>query len=89
MYYGAAWNKLNSSFTLAQALTRKRCHQGGEAESSHSQKSQWRPTQDMEEQRVTNPTEEKTCSINDLADNELRFRDMDLPKVSAGHDQRF
>ena len=35
----------------------------------------------------TNPTEEKTCSINDLADNELRFRDMDLPKVSTEHDQ--
>ena len=31
--------------------------------------------------------EEKTCSINDLADNELRFRDMDLPKVSTEHDQ--
>ena len=37
----------------------------------------------MEEQRATNPTEEKTCSINDLVDNELRFRDMDLPKVST------
>ena len=42
---------------------------------------------DMEEQRATNPTEEKTCSINDLADNELPFRDMDLPKVSTEHDQ--
>ena len=31
----------------------------------------------MEEQRATNHTEEKTCSINDLADNELWFRDMD------------
>ena len=29
----------------------------------------------MAEQRAINPTEEKTCSINDLADNELRFRD--------------
>ena len=36
-------------------------------ESSHSQKSQWRPAQDMEEQRATNPTEEKTRSINDLS----------------------
>ena len=34
----------------------------------------------MEEQRTTNPTEEKTRLINDLADNELRFRDMDLRK---------
>ena len=42
----------------------------------------------MEEQRATNPTEEKTCSINDLADNELRFRDMDIPTVSTEHDQR-
>ena len=42
----------------------------------------------MEEQRATNHTEEKTCSINDLADNELRFRDMDLPEVSIEHDQR-
>ena len=47
----------------------------------------WRSVQDMEEQRTTNPTEEKTCSINNLADNELRFRDMDLPKVSTEHDQ--
>ena len=46
------------------------------------------PAQDMEEQRATTPTEEKTCLINDLADNELRFRDMDLPKVSTEHDQR-
>ena len=38
--------------------------------------------------RATNPTGEKTCSINDLADNELRFRDMDIPKVSTEHDQR-
>ena len=64
-----------------------RYNQGGYEENSHSQKSQWRPAQDMEEQRTTNPTEEKTCSINDLADNELRFRDMDLPKVSTEHDQ--
>ena len=56
--------------------------------SSHSQKSQWRPAQDMKEQRATNPTEEKTCLTNDLADNELRFRDMDLPNVSAERDQR-
>ena len=56
-------------------------------ENSHSQKSQWRPAQDMEEQGTTNPTEEKTRLINDLADNELRFRDMDLPKVSTKHDQ--
>ena len=42
----------------------------------------------MEEQRATNPTEEKTCSINDLADNELWFRDMDIPTVSTEHDQR-
>ena len=42
----------------------------------------------MEEQRATTPTEETTCLINDLADNELRFRDMDLPKVSTEHDQR-
>ncbi len=55
---------------------------------SQSQKSQWRLAQDMAKQRATNPTEEKTCSINDLADNELRFRDMDLPKVCAEHDQR-
>ena len=43
---------------------------------------------DMEEQRATNPTEEKTCTVNDLADNELRFTDMYLPKVSAEHDKR-
>ena len=42
----------------------------------------------MEEQRATNPTEEKTSSINDLADNELRFRDMDISKVRTEHDQR-
>ena len=42
----------------------------------------------MEEQRATNPTEEKTCSINDLADNELRFRDMDLPKGQFRRDGR-
>ena len=42
----------------------------------------------MEEQRATTPTEEKTCLINDLADNELQFRDMDLPKVRTEHDQR-
>ena len=42
----------------------------------------------MEEQRATPPTEETTCLINDLADNELRFRDIDLPKVSTEHDQR-
>ena len=42
----------------------------------------------MEEQRATNPTEEKTCSINDLAENELRFRDMDISKVPTEHDQR-
>ena len=58
-------------------------HQGGVEESSHSQKSQRRPAQDMEEHRATNPTEDKTCSINDLADNELRFRYMGLPKVSS------
>ena len=58
-------------------------------EYSHSQKSQCRHyVHDMEEQRAINPTEEKTCSINDLADNELRFRDMDQPKVSTEHDQR-
>ena len=66
-----------------------RYHQGGEDESSHNQKSQWRIAQDMEEQRATNPTEEKTCSLNDLTDNELRLRDMDLPKVSAEHDNVF
>ena len=27
------------------------------------------------------PTEEKTCTLNDLADNELRFIDMDLLTV--------
>ena len=43
---------------------------------------------DMEEQRATNPTEENTCSNNDLGDNDLRFIDMDLPKVSTEHDQR-
>ena len=43
---------------------------------------------DMEEQRATNPTEEKTCSNNDLGDNDLRFIDMDLPKFSTEHDQR-
>ena len=42
----------------------------------------------MEEQRATNPTEEKTSSINDLADNELRFRDMDISKVRTEHDQQ-
>ena len=42
----------------------------------------------MEEQRATNLTEENTCSIDDLANNELRFRDMDLPKVSTENDQR-
>ena len=25
-------------------------------------------------------SDDKTCTVNDLADNELRFRDMDLPK---------
>ena len=42
----------------------------------------------MKEQRAPNPTKEKTYTINDLADNELRFTDMDLPKVSAEHDKR-
>ena len=32
-------------------------------DTSYSQKNQWRPTQDMEEQRATNPTEEKTCTV--------------------------
>ena len=36
----------------------------------------------------SNSTEEKTCTVNDLADNELWFRDMDLPKVSTQHDKR-
>ena len=58
-------------------------------EYSHRQKNQRRLAQDMVEQRATNPTEEKTCSINVLADNELRFRDMDLHKVGTEHDQRF
>ena len=49
--------------------------------------STWRPAPDMEEQRATNPTEEKTSSINHLADNELRFRDMDISKVRTEHDQ--
>ena len=40
----------------------------------------------MEEQRATNPTEEKTCT--DLADNDLQFRGTDLPKINAAHDQR-
>ena len=31
----------------------------------------------------------KTCSIHDLADNELRLRDMDLPEVSAELHKRF
>ena len=65
-----------------------RYYQGGYEESSHSQKSQWRPAPDMEEQRATNPTEEKTSSINDLADHELRLRDMDISKVRTEHDQR-
>ncbi len=43
----------------------------------------------MDGQRATNPTEEKTCIVNDLADNELRFRNMYLPKVSTEHDKRF
>ena len=44
----------------------------------------------MEEQTATEPTEENTCStVNDLIDNELRFRDMCLPKVSAEHEKRF
>ena len=42
----------------------------------------------MEEKRATNPTEETTCSINVQADNELRFRDMDLPKISTERDER-
>ena len=71
IYFGASFNEKGDTIK----------------ENSHSQKSQWRPAQDMEEQIATNPTEDKTCSINDLADNELRFRDMDLPKVSAEHDQ--
>ena len=33
------------------------------------------------------PLKEKTCSINDLADNELRFRDMDISKVRTELDQ--
>ena len=44
----------------------------------------------MEEQTATEPTEENTCStVHDLIDNELRFRDMCLPKVSAEHAKRF
>ena len=43
----------------------------------------------MEEHRATDPTEEKTCPINDLADNELRIRDMDIPKVSTEYDLVF
>ena len=27
---------------------------------------------------VPDPTEEKMCAVDDLADNELRFRDVDL-----------
>ena len=73
---------------LEQVKLERRYHQGGEEESSYRQKSQWRPAQDMEEQRATNPTEENTCSIIYLADNELWFRDMDLPQVSTEHDQR-
>ena len=41
----------------------------------------------MEEQWATDPTEEKTCTVNDLAGNDLRFRYMDLFKVSAEHGQ--
>ena len=42
----------------------------------------------MDEQWATDHTEEKTCTVNDLADNDLRFRDMDLFKVNAEHGQR-
>ena len=38
----------------------------------------------MEEKRATNPTEENTCSINDVADNELRFRDMYCIYLKSG-----
>ena len=30
----------------------------------------------------------KTCTVNDLADNELWSRDKDLLKVSGEHDKR-
>ena len=38
----------------------------------------------MEERRVTDPNEEKTCTDNDMSDNELLFRD--LLKVTAEQD---
>ena len=68
--------KSNRSFTSKQSLTKK-----GDATNG-------RPAQDIEEQRATDPTEEKTCTVNNLTDNELRFRDMNLPKVSAEHAKR-
>ena len=90
MYNGAPLEHIKQFIYLGASFNEKEdtINQGGYDESSHSQKSQWRPAQDMEEQRATNPTEEKTCPINDMADNELRFRDMDIPKVSTEHDQR-
>ena len=33
------------------------------------------------------PLNRKTCTVNDLADNNIRFRDMNLPKVSTEHDK--
>ena len=30
----------------------------------------------------------RVCTVNDLADSEQRFRDMDLPEVNAEHDKR-
>ena len=38
--------------------------------------------------RDTNATEEKMHAVNDLADNEVLFRGMDLLKVSAEHGVR-
>ena len=42
---------------------------GGEEENDYSQKTHGRPAHDMEEQRATNPIEEKTCKVDDLGDS--------------------
>ena len=77
MYHGAPLEQVKQFIYLGASFNEKGDTIKEVKRSSHSQKSQWRPAPDMEEQRATNPTEEKTCPINDLADDELRFRDMD------------
>ena len=57
-------------------------------EYSYSRKSQWRAAQNMEKQRATDRTEEKTRTVNDLADNEQRFRNMDLQNMRNDFERR-